>query len=327
MSTILVTGCAGFIGFHTAMKLTQMGHLVIGLDNFSDYYDVTIKKDRIKQLNQHSNFHLQTVDISHYPELVATLQKVDTIDYVIHLAAQAGVRYSIENPSSYVQANIQGQLNLLEWTRTQPQIKHFVYASSSSVYGSNKTLPFSPEHRTDHPMSFYAVSKKSAELQAECYAHLFNIPLSGLRYFTVYGPWGRPDMAAYLFTKNILKKLPIKVFNFGKMQRNFSYIDDIVNGTIACLFKNNPKDHTTYNLGNDKTVELLEFIKTLEKHLDTQAILQMEPIQPGDVPATLADISSSQNDFGYTPTTDIDTGLKAFTDWYKSYYNLQSCVD
>ncbi|HJN37181.1 MAG TPA: GDP-mannose 4,6-dehydratase [Gammaproteobacteria bacterium] len=327
MATVLVTGCAGFIGFHTAMKLTHMGHEVIGLDNFSDYYDVNIKEDRAKQLNSQPNFRMHRVDISQYPELLSTLNQETPIEYVIHLAAQAGVRYSIENPTSYVHANIQGQLNLLEWSRTQPQIKHFVYASSSSVYGRNTTLPFSPEHRTDHPMSFYAVSKKSTELQAECYAHLFNIPLSGLRYFTVYGPWGRPDMAAYLFTQNILDKRPIKVFNFGKMQRNFSYIDDIVAGTIACLFKDNPQNHSIYNLGNDKTVELMTFIQTLEKHLNTQAIYHMEPIQPGDVPATLADISSSQKDFNYQPTTDIDQGLKAFTDWYKNYYNITSCVD
>jgi UDP-glucuronate 4-epimerase len=328
---ILVTGAAGFIGFHVSRKLAELGYEVVGLDNLNDYYDPSLKQDRLNLLADFGNFRFQRGDVAEISDYSSGF------DAAIHLAAQAGVRYSIENPGIYIRSNIVGTANLLEWAR-QTGLKHFVYASSSSVYGMNRKLPFSESDSVDHPISLYAATKKSTELLAHTYSHLFRLPTSGLRFFTVYGPWGRPDMAAFKFTKAILAGDPIDVYNEGKMKRDFTYIDDIVQGTIDAMQISAEPDaewnsdrptpqsssapYRVYNIGNHQSVELMEFIRTLERAIGKSAKLNLLPMQPGDVPETYADVSALGEAVGYSPTTPIDVGLPRFVDWYRSYYRV-----
>lgn len=327
--TILVTGAAGFIGYHVCQQLLARGETVLGIDNLNEYYDVLLKQARLEQLQTNQNFTFKKVELSQPKEVEQIATDHPNIDRIIHLAAQAGVRYSLENPFSYTESNVTGHLSILEACRKLP-IKHLVYASSSSVYGANTKLPFSIHDPVNHPISIYAATKRSCELNSFTYSHLFKIPATGLRFFTVYGPWGRPDMAAFLFTKAILKGEEISVFNHGDMKRNFTYIDDIVDGVIRCLDtppNQTLKDkdavpHRLYNIGNNEPAELMEFISILEKHLNTKAKIRFEPLQPGDVKETIADISDTVKDFGFAPKTNIETGLKNFLDWYRSYYNV-----
>ncbi len=333
---ILVTGAAGFIGYHLSTKLTEEGYTVVGIDNLNDYYDVTLKHARLKNLENIPDFKFKRIDLADKKE-IDQLFFDEKFDYVVNLAAQAGVRYSLINPHAYMESNIIGFLNILEACRHNP-VKHLLYASSSSVYGANKKIPFSIHHNVDHPMSLYAASKKSNELMAHTYSNLYNVPTTGLRFFTVYGPWGRPDMAAFLFTEAIMANKPIDVFNYGKMKRDFTYVDDIVDG-INRLIKNIPQPdknwsgenpdpsssfapYRVYNIGNNKPVELLRFIEIIEENLGKKAEKNMLPMQPGDVEATYADIDDLKNDVGYEPKTGIETGVKNFIDWYKEYYSV-----
>ncbi len=313
---LLVTGAAGFIGFHTCKTLLEKGVHVVGLDSLNDYYDVNLKKERLKLLEEHSNFSFELTDISELVPLRNVFTK-HQFDAVIHLAAQAGVRYSLINPFAYEQSNGIGFLNMLECAK-EAQVKRMLYASSSSVYGGNKKSPFSETDPVEHPISLYAATKRSNELVAEAYRHLFGMQLSGFRFFTVYGPWGRPDMALFLFTKAILNDEPIKVFNYGKMQRDFTYIDDIVNGLCGALEAENIAD--IYNLGNHRPIELLYFIECIEKALGKPAKKELLPIQEGDVPATCADIDRASKDLNYSPSTSIEEGIQRFIVWYRSYY-------
>lgn len=331
---ILVTGAAGFIGFHLAKRLLALDYHVIGIDNINDYYDVRLKKDRLKILDGNSHFTFFKIDLSNKKKL-NQLFKEKQIHIVVNLAAQAGVRYSLENPHSYVRSNLNGFVNILEACRHY-HVEHLIYASSSSVYGANINIPFSTKDSVDHPISLYAASKKSNELMAHTYSHLFQIPTTGLRFFTVYGPWGRPDMAYYSFTRDIMEGNTIKVFNQGNMSRDFTYIDDIVEGIIR-LLKRPPKanpdwdrenpepsssyaPYKVYNIGNNRPIKLLDFIKTLEQLIGKKAIIEFVSMQPGDVKETYADISDLQTDVGFYPTTTIEEGLTHFVDWYKSYY-------
>jgi UDP-glucuronate 4-epimerase len=322
---VLVTGAAGFIGFHLVKRLLQDGHTVVGLDNMNDYYDVSLKQARLDEISKSIQkgpgpfFQFVEMDLVDGTGLMA-LFATEKFDYVLHMAAQAGVRYSLEQPMAYVNSNVVGFTNLLEACRAYPP-KHVLYASSSSVYGANTKVPFAVEDRVDQPISLYAATKKSNELFAYTYAHLFGLKLTGLRFFTVYGPWGRPDMATYLFTDAMVQGKPIKVFNGGEMSRDFTYIDDIVDGVMA-LMGSNSLSKTVYNLGNHQPVALLEFIRILERELGVEAVLDMQPMQPGDVESTYADIEASTRDFGFTPRTDLATGLRAFVSWYKTYKNL-----
>jgi UDP-glucuronate 4-epimerase len=319
---ILVTGGAGFIGFHVSLTLLKQGKCVVGVDNLNEYYDPALKQARLKQLQVYENFTFYKLDISN-KELVADLAiKHPKIEYIVHLAAQAGVRYSLQNPHAYVDSNVTGHLNILELCKNLAHLKHFVYASTSSVYGANKKMPFSVDDRTDSPISLYAATKKCCELMTHAYAHLFNIPSTGLRFFTVYGPWGRPDMAAFIFTKAILNNQPLPVYNNGQMRRNFTYIDDIVSGilgSITCPPKGD-MPYALYNIGNDKSEELMHFIEVLEQHLDKKGTRELMPMQPGDVKETIADIEATRREFGFEPKTNIEDGLKYFVDWYKEYY-------
>jgi UDP-glucuronate 4-epimerase len=332
---ILVTGAAGFIGFHLTLRLIELGHTVIGLDNINDYYQVQLKLDRLKCLGiQHvenntliesdiykNKFKFIKLDLKDKDDLFDLFQK-ESFDVVCNLAAQAGVRYSLENPSAYVDANLVGFVNLLECVRHN-KIKKIVYASSSSVYGLNKKVPFETSDRVDHPISLYAATKKSNELMAYTYSHLYDIQTIGLRFFTVYGPWGRPDMAMFLFTDAIINDRPIKVFNEGKLSRDFTYIDDIVEGVEKTILQNQPDDkiYSLYNIGNGSPVKLLDFIEAIEGSLGIKAKKQMLPMQPGDVEQTWADTKDLERDFNYKPNTDIKSGVDLFVDWYKSYYN------
>lgn len=318
---VIVTGAAGFIGYHLAKTLLKEGHDVVGIDNLSPYYDVNLKKNRIKDL-EHPNFTFILCDISKQDEVKAVMKAHSDTNKIVHLAAQAGVRYSIENPQAYLEANILGQLNLIEEGRKLDNLDHFLYASTSSVYGSNDKLPFSVQDRVDHPISFYAVTKRSCELMADYYHDLYKMPLTGFRFFTVYGPWGRPDMAAFLFTDAIYAGRPIKVFNNGQMGRNFTYIDDIIAGLMGAMGTSYSGQHKLYNLGNNRSEKLMDFIHTIEDIIGKKAEYQMEPMQAGDVKETIADISETQQDFGFEPKTDIQVGLKNFIDWYKTYYSL-----
>jgi len=319
MTKILVTGAAGFIGSHLSHKFCHNGDEVVGIDNFNDYYDVNLKKARIDRLTALENFTLQDGDISDR-DFVNSVFYDFKPDRVVHLAAQAGVRYSIDNPHAYVDSNLVGFVNMLEACRHN-NVQHFVYASSSSVYGANKKLPFSVDDNVDYPISLYAATKKSNELMAHSYAHLYGLPCTGLRFFTVYGPWGRPDMALFLFTKAILENKPIKVFNQGQMKRDFTYVDDIVSGIVASLDKSYP--HEIFNLGNSNTVDLMYFIERIEKELGKKAIKKMMPMQKGDVAETFADISKAQKMLGFRPKTSVDKGIKKFIAWYKKYYNVK----
>lgn len=326
--TILVTGAAGFIGFHVASRLLARGDRVIGLDNLNDYYDVGLKRDRLAMLQAQSGFDFIQTDIADFEGLKVALSEAGPLRGIVHLAAQAGVRYSLTNPHAYLQANLAGHLNMLEIARHCDGLAHMVYASSSSVYGGNRDLPFSVDDRVDHPVSLYAATKKADELMSHCYAHLYRTPQTGLRFFTVYGPWGRPDMAMWLFTKAILAGEPIRVFNNGAMQRDFTYIDDIVTGVVASL-DNPPADggegkppYRVYNIGNHKAEPLMRMIGLIEDALGRKAEKIMEPMQPGDVPATYADIEAIRRDLGFEPSTPIDVGIPAFIDWYKTYHGV-----
>jgi UDP-glucuronate 4-epimerase len=328
--TTLVTGVAGFIGYHVARRLLSRGESVIGIDNLNPYYDPRLKEDRLAELGMlnHGDFAFHKVDFADHEALERTLDPLE-FDRIIHLGAQAGVRYSLENPRAYVTANIMGHLNLLELARSR-RSSHLVYASSSSVYGGNTSLPFRIEDRVDHPVSLYAATKKADELTSETYAHLFRIPMTGLRFFTVYGPWGRPDMAMWIFTRKILAGEPIQVFNHGDMRRDFTYIDDIVSGVLACVDHPPPDDgsrkpggsvapHRLYNIGNHRSEELMRMIALIEQACGKTARLEMLPMQPGDVPETHADISAIQNDLGFAPSTSIEAGIPRFVEWYKAY--------
>ena len=335
---ILVTGAAGFIGFHTAKALLERGERVLGVDNLNAYYDVRLKEARLRQLSAYEMFTFKRVDLSH-KEDVATLFNGDFYQHVIHLAAQAGVRYSLTNPHAYIESNITGFLNILEGCRRN-RPEHLVFASSSSVYGGNTRIPFSVRDNVDHPVSLYAATKKANELMAHSYAHLYGVPSTGLRFFTVYGPWGRPDMAIFIFTEAILNNQPIQVFNFGKMQRDFTYIDDIVQGIIRVMDNpatndsswnsESPEPHKSsapfrlYNIGNNNPVELLYMIELLEKTLGRGARKQMMPLQAGDVPATYADIEDLCKDIAFRPLTSIETGIERFVQWYRHYYHVPS---
>ena len=334
--SILVTGAAGFIGSHVCRALLERGNNVVGFDNLNDYYDVSLKRDRLKNL-ENKNFSFVLGDISNNQEISKVFSE-NRIESVINLAAQAGVRYSLENPQAYISSNIVGFVNILELCKSH-DINHLVYASSSSVYGMNTNLPFSVSDNVDHPVSLYAASKKSNELLAHTYSHLFSLPTSGLRFFTVYGPWGRPDMAAFLFTKAILNGEPIKVFNNGEMKRDFTYIDDIVEGIIRVLDKPPLADsswlgskpdpsfssapYKIFNIGNNQPIKLTDFISEIELALNLKAKKELLPIQLGDVPATYADIQALKDYVDFQPSTNIRDGIAKFIDWYKNYYKAK----
>ncbi len=323
--TILITGAAGFIGYHTAMALLESGQRVLGVDNLNDYYVVSLKRARVDVLTGHDGFSFVQADIADADAIDPLIAKHGEITKVIHLAAQAGVRYSLENPHAFVRANVQGQLVLMEACRKLEGLDHCVYASSSSVYGANTDLPFAVTDRTDTPLSLYAATKKSGEMLAHSYAHVYALPLTGLRFFTVYGPWGRPDMAAFIFIRKILAGEPIPVFNEGDMRRDFTYIDDIVAGVLACADR--PPDCADgaapiaiYNLGNNSSEPLMRFISILEDALGKKAVIDLQPMQTGDVKETYADIAAAERDLGFEPKTAIDEGLPRLVDWYRDYY-------
>jgi len=351
MRKILVTGTAGFIGFHLVLKLLDQGDEVIGLDNINDYYDVCIKYSRLRVCNiqkddinynkiiqskMHKNYRFIKLNLED-KEKILKLFKEEQFEYVVNLAAQAGVRYSLVNPHAYIDSNIVGFMNILEGCR-QNEVKHLIFASSSSVYGANTKMPFSVHHNVDHPVSLYAATKKANELMAHTYASLYKIPSTGLRFFTVYGPWGRPDMALFLFTKAILEGKPIDIFNYGKMQRDFTYIEDIIEGILRIMNKipepnpswngNNPQPSTSYapyklyNIGNNNPVDLMRFIGILEEYLGKRAKKNLMPLQKGDIPSTYAHIEDLINDVGFKPSTPIEIGIKRFVDWYKEYYRI-----
>ena len=333
---ILVTGAAGFIGSTLALKLLERGDSVCGIDNMNDYYDVRLKEARLQRIKDHRHFEFQKLDIIDREAMAELFQK-QKFDAVMHLAAQAGVRYSITNPQSYIDSNLVGFGNILEGSR-HSGVKHLVFASSSSVYGANTKLPFSEHDNVDHPVSLYAATKKANELMAHSYSHLYDLPCTGLRFFTVYGPWGRPDMALFKFTKGILEGDPIPVFNHGKMIRDFTYIDDIVEGVVRVIDRpaspnpdwsgKTPDSATSYapyriyNIGNNQPVELMRYIEVLEQSLGKKAKLEMLPMQDGDVPATYANTENLENDVGFRPRTSVEHGIAKFVEWYKSYHRV-----
>ena len=333
---ILVTGSAGFIGFHLSRKLSGLGYEVVGIDNLNDYYDVSLKHARLKMLKNFSGFRFVEVDLADRAGL-SSLFSQNQFSAVINLAAQAGVRYSLINPHAYLESNLHGFLNILEGCRHN-KVGHLIYASSSSVYGANKKMPFSVHHNVDHPLSLYAASKKANELMAHTYSSLYDLPTTGLRFFTVYGPWGRPDMALFLFTKAILEGKPIDIFNHGKMKRNFTYVDDIVE-SIARLVPKIPKPdpnwsgmnpdpsssfapYRVFNIGNNKPVELLKFVEVIEEKLGRKAIKNFMPLQDGDVPETYADVEDLMQEVNFKPSTPIEVGVGNFIDWYREYYKI-----
>lgn len=336
MNKVLVTGAAGFIGFHLSQQLLARGDKVIGLDNLNNYYDVTLKKDRLAQLQGKSGFSFYNLDLANREGMTQLFAEA-SFDLVAHMAAQAGVRYSLKNPYAYVDSNLVGFINVLEGCR-HSKVKHLVFASSSSVYGANTKTPFSVHDNVDHPLSLYAATKKANELMAHTYSHLYRLPTTGLRFFTVYGPWGRPDMALFLFTKAILAGQPIDVFNAGKMQRDFTYIDDIVEGVIRVLDKipepnitwsgdvpdpaSSNAPYKIYNIGNNQPIELMRFIEVLEDCLGRKAEKNILPLQAGDVPVTYADVDDLVKDVGFKPSTPIEVGIERFIAWYRSYYNV-----
>jgi UDP-glucuronate 4-epimerase len=334
---VLVTGAAGFIGFHLSKRLLGRGDEVAGLDNLNDYYDVSLKEARLRQLDGHERFGFHRLSLEDRDGVRGVFES-GGFDVVVNLAAQAGVRYSLTNPYAYIESNVSGFINILEGCRHFP-VKHLVYASSSSVYGSNTKMPFSVHDNVDHPVSLYAATKKANELMAHTYSHLYRIPTTGLRFFTVYGPWGRPDMALFIFTKAILEGRPIDVFNEGRMRRDFTYVDDIVEGVVRVIDRpaavnggwngNDPDPATSaapyrlYNIGNNNPVELMDFIRVLEEKLGRKAKVNMLPIQPGDVPATCADVDDLTRDTGFRPSTTIEEGIGRFVEWYVQSYRAE----
>jgi len=320
LKTYLVTGAAGFIGFHVSRALLERGDRVLGLDNLNDYYDVSLKKARLRLLQDNEDFNFYKEDLANR-EGLSRIFGQNKIQVVCNMAAQAGVRYSLENPFAYQSSNVEGFLNIIHLSQ-EHKVENFVYASSSSVYGSNEKVPFSVRDRVDNPISLYAATKKANELIAHTYSHLYSLPCSGLRLFTVYGPWGRPDMALFIFTKAITKNQPIEVYNFGKMRRDFTYIDDIVQGVLASMDR--PVPYAIYNLGNSRAVDLLYFIECIEKELGKKAEKKLLPMQPGDVVETYADISESERDLGFHPTTRIEEGIASFINWYRSFYGEEN---
>jgi UDP-glucuronate 4-epimerase len=331
--TVLVTGAAGFIGAATSRALLDRGEDVVGIDNLNDYYDPALKKARLESLGRQfdNRFRFERVDFANADELRRVADTIE-IDGIVHLGAQAGVRYSIENPGAYIQSNLVGHANMLELARHR-QVPHMVYASSSSVYGGNKSLPFRVEDRVDHPLSLYAATKKADELLSESYASLYRLPLTGLRFFTVYGPWGRPDMAMWIFTKALYAGEPLPLFNGGEMRRDFTYVDDIVRGVIACLDSAPTDDgqvkaggstspHALYNIGNSRSEDLMRVVELLERETGRKALLDPKPMQIGDVKETFADISAIERDHGFEPRTTIDEGVPRFVAWYREYHGL-----
>jgi UDP-glucuronate 4-epimerase len=334
---ILVTGAAGFIGFHTAKRLLAQGHEVVGLDNLNEYYDVTLKNARLAQLEKHQNFRFAKLDLAD-DAAIGDFFRHEKFPRVIHLAAQAGVRYSLEDPHAYIRSNVTGTLNVLEGCR-HSGVEHLVYASTSSVYGANTNLPFSVHSIADHPLSLYAATKRANELMAHNYSALFKLPTTGLRFFTVYGPWGRPDMALFQFTRNILEGKPIDVFNHGQHQRDFTFVDDIVEGVVRiCDHTARPDPHWSskspdpssssapfriYNIGNNQPVPLLRYIEVIEDCLGRKAQKNFLPLQPGDVPETCADIDDLARDVGYRPATPIEVGVQRFVTWFREYYGFR----
>ena len=323
---ILVTGVAGFIGYHVAAALLARGDEVVGVDNMNPYYQVALKQARLARLTERRGFTFHQLDLADHDGIASTLGGSD-FSAVVHLAAQAGVRYSLEAPFAYVDANLTGHMTILELCRRLPNLRHLVYASSSSVYGGNTKLPFSEQDRTDTPVSLYAATKRADELLSHSYAHLYGFPQTGLRFFTVYGPWGRPDMAMWLFTDAILHDRPIKVFNHGDMRRDFTYVDDVVQGVLATLDKppaggDGKPPYRIYNIGNNRSEPLLRLIELLETAIGKPAIRQLEPMQPGDVKETYADLTAIQCDVGYRPATTIDDGVPRFVEWFRDYHGL-----
>ena len=323
---VLITGAAGFVGMHVSAALLARGDDVIGIDNLNDYYPVALKEARLATLTGQRGFRFERLDLAATEALTRFTRAHHEIDRVVHLAAQPGVRYSVENPRAYVSANLVAQLEVLEACRHLPKLKHFVFASSSSVYGGNTKLPFAIEDPVDQPQSLYAATKKSDELMSYCYAHLYGLPMTGLRFFTVYGPWGRPDMAPWLFTEAIIAGKPIRLFNYGQMRRDFTYIDDIVAGVIACLDKPPAAGATPpyrlYNLGNSSSEDLTRFVAILEAAIGKPAIIERVPMPPGDIEATYADISATTRDFGFMPKMALAEGLPRFVQWYRDHHKV-----
>lgn len=338
MSKLLITGTAGFIGFHMALRCLELDYEVIGVDNVNDYYDVQLKEDRLKVLQRYPGFRFQRIDLQNATAVTKLFQS-HTFDRVVHLAAQAGVRYSLSNPHAYTQSNVEGTLTILEGCRQQ-QVAHLIYASSSSVYGLNTEQPFSTSHGTNHPISLYAATKKANEMMAHCYSHLYQIPTTGLRFFTVYGPWGRPDMALFKFTEAIIHGKQLEVYNQGRMKRDFTYVDDIVSAMVQ-LLDHIPQPNSTwdskhpdpatssapyriFNIGNNRPTELARFIEVLEKVIGKKADIRYLPLQPGDVLETYADVDSLSDAVGFAPSTSIEDGIAKFVDWYRSYYDIRT---
>ncbi len=329
--TVLITGVAGFIGMSCAAALLARGDEVVGIDNLNAYYDPALKKARLDRLAANERFRFEKIDVADAAAVARIVGGLPGGASILHLAAQAGVRYSLENPGAYLETNVRGQLSILEAVRHHGGIRHLTYASSSSVYGGNTKMPFAADDRVDRPISLYAATKRSAEMMSWCYAHLYGLPQTGLRYFTVYGPWGRPDMSAFIFARAILNGEPIPVFNRGDMRRDFTYIDDIVAGTLAALDRtpetdgraeNGEPPHRLYNLGNNRPEALMDFVAEIEKACGCKAILEMQPMQPGDVKETSADIEASVRDLGFSPKTTIAEGVPRFVAWFRDYHGL-----
>lgn len=322
--TLLVTGAAGFIGYHLAARMLDAGERVIGVDNVNDYYDVALKRARLARLEQQTGFSFHQLDVADYEAITALVDRHPELDRIVHLAAQAGVRYSLANPLVYVESNVRGQVVLLEAARRLKNLKKFIYASSSSVYGANEKQPYSVDDRTDSPVSLYAATKRAGELMTESYCRSYGLSATGIRFFTVYGPWGRPDMALYLFTNAILAGQPISVFNNGRMSRDFTYIDDVTSAVAAAVGAPIAAagDHQIYNIGNNRPETLLDFIATLERALGRSAVMKMMPMQVGDVVSTYADIDAARRDFGFEPKTPISEGIPRFVAWYREYHGL-----